>query len=409
MRAVPHGARGSWSGVASIAIASLAWSGCATPATDRPAIERRDSAGIELVINAAPAWAEHEAWRVDSGSAIELLAPGVELFRLRGVVEVDGRIVVANSGTHQLLFFDTTGAFLFARGRQGSGPADFGLIGWIQSCGAGTFVVHDRRNLRLVWWNARGEPERSWRRPLSIGNTSLQPLGLYADCSTMQRARLRGFSDPGDGYFRDTVALVRLGLDSTSLPDTVLRYLGSARYQHNQGDLLTVFAVPFAPESFVFAIGQETLHGEGSRFEYEVVRPDGSRRRIVRRADHEPILVPAESIAAYKSRQLEDEPDRLRGPVAASLDRLPYPSHFAAWDTARVDSRGNLWIRERPVGTPARWAVFDSSGRWLGHVRLPARWGLDHIGERRLVARHLDDDDVEHLLLVPIDKLQRSP
>lgn len=52
--------------------------------------------------------------------------PAQELYRVSGAVRLaDGRIVVANSGSSELRYFDSTGGYLRSVGRRGGGPGEF--------------------------------------------------------------------------------------------------------------------------------------------------------------------------------------------------------------------------------------------------------------------------------------------
>src|SRR5688500_14863048 len=63
----------------------------------------RDSAGVRIVENAAPAWTEAQAWRVEAAPALDIgTAEGEGAYQFHlvaGVVRLsDGRIVVADRG-----------------------------------------------------------------------------------------------------------------------------------------------------------------------------------------------------------------------------------------------------------------------------------------------------------------------
>ena len=50
-----------------------------------------------------------------------------QFYRVYSVIQLSsGNIVVSNSGTHELRFFDTNGNFIKATGQNGRGPGDFG-------------------------------------------------------------------------------------------------------------------------------------------------------------------------------------------------------------------------------------------------------------------------------------------
>ena len=114
---------------------ALAAAGCeAVPGGDVPpdaGTQIQDSAGIILVENARPADGSRLGWQVGSEPLISIgTVEGGEDFQLHWVDDAlklrDGRVVVANGGSHQLLVFDEAGRYLAAWGQRGEGPGDFG-------------------------------------------------------------------------------------------------------------------------------------------------------------------------------------------------------------------------------------------------------------------------------------------
>jgi hypothetical protein len=93
-------------------------------------------------------------------------APGHELYRVTGAVRLaDGRVVVANSGTSQLRFFDSTGRYLSSAGRRGGGPGEFtGNLKLLPYQGD-SLLVWDARLLRFSLFEASGKFVRTLAIP----------------------------------------------------------------------------------------------------------------------------------------------------------------------------------------------------------------------------------------------------
>src|SRR5690606_16795253 len=94
----------------------------------------RDSAGIALGEDTAAVWPEGGGWHLSPEPLVEIGvldgAPEDQLFRVVGARRLgDGRIVVANSGTHELRFYDAQGRHLRSVGREGEGPGEFRGLG----------------------------------------------------------------------------------------------------------------------------------------------------------------------------------------------------------------------------------------------------------------------------------------
>ena len=97
---------------------------------------------------AAPSWA------IDS---VPQLAIGVaegdtllEFDRANSALQLaDGRVVVANTGTNQVRFFDSTGAFVSAVGRRGQGPGEYSGALTLYRADADSLIVYDGGNQRF--------------------------------------------------------------------------------------------------------------------------------------------------------------------------------------------------------------------------------------------------------------------
>jgi len=64
-----------------------------------------------------------------------------------------------------------------------------------------------------------------------------------------------------------------------------------------------------------------------------------------------------------------------------------------------IDSVGNLWAQEvTPPGVEsATYVAFDSTGRMLGRVTMPADFRVSTIGADAVYGVWKDADDVEHI------------
>lgn len=62
----------------------------------------------------------------------------------------NGTIVVANAGTRELRFFDSSGRFLYAQGRQGEGPGEYRTLTGLWRMGGDTLVAYDRSLGRMT-------------------------------------------------------------------------------------------------------------------------------------------------------------------------------------------------------------------------------------------------------------------
>ncbi|MBA3557790.1 MAG: hypothetical protein H0W30_04235 [Gemmatimonadaceae bacterium] len=127
----------------------------------------RDSAGIQIVENVSPKWTVAERWTVADTPALKIgEAEGdtnYQLFRANDAVRLsDGRIVVANSGTHQLRFYDRDGRYLHSIGRRGGGPSEFENLGFLARFGGDSLLIYDFNGRRVSVFTSDGGFVRSF-------------------------------------------------------------------------------------------------------------------------------------------------------------------------------------------------------------------------------------------------------
>jgi hypothetical protein len=129
---------------------------------------------------AAPKPAAIPDWAVGSTPTLSIgtseADPGHELTRVSGARRQGNGIIIANSGTHELQRFDTTGRFLGVEGREGHGPGEFMGILILSPAPGDSLYVLDGENLR---WSIH-EGTGRYGRTLSGGAESLaRPAWLY--------------------------------------------------------------------------------------------------------------------------------------------------------------------------------------------------------------------------------------
>ncbi|MBA4157971.1 MAG: hypothetical protein H0X65_10905 [Gemmatimonadetes bacterium] len=66
-----------------------------------------------------------------------------------------------------------------------------------------------------------------------------------------------------------------------------------------------------------------------------------------------------------------------------------------------VDAGGSVWVREYSPfsGDPHVWLVLSPEGETLGRVTLPGNLEVLSVGHDYILARELDEDEVERVVL----------
>jgi hypothetical protein len=106
-----------------LSIISLVSAACDTGAArSGPAV--RDSAGVQIVENESYYWGEGEGWRLSESPSLDIGLlegdPNYQFYLVAGAARLsDGGIAVANSGTHEIRFYDAAGTFISSAGRKG--------------------------------------------------------------------------------------------------------------------------------------------------------------------------------------------------------------------------------------------------------------------------------------------------
>jgi hypothetical protein len=384
---------------------------CTEEAGTSPSIVR-DSAGITIVENTAPAWQEGAEWRIDAAPepAIGLVdgPPELQLFRVTGALRLDdGRIVVANSGTSELRFYDTHGSHLHTAGGRGEGPGEFTgpiqLFRW----GADSLVAWDGQLLRISVFSNDGAFARAFPVARPDPRASPRPAGIFDDGTVFIRTgRVFSSGDVTPGISRDSSALYRLRLDGTVL-DTLGVFPGSESFVTILDGGFMVDGVPFSGSLAAAIHGNRVFIGRGDTFEFEVRANDGTLLRIVRLARANAPVTP-EDIDAYRRQRLEGiDEDGIRQLLETELANTPFPEWMPPYAGLFVDALGNVWIEahQGPGQTgPAPWLIFDADGRLLGEIPGIDRFFPYDVGDDYILGRRLDELDVERVELYRIRK-----
>jgi hypothetical protein len=391
---------------------------CGDRTTVAPPVAIRDSAGIRIVENAAPAWERGREWSVAVRPAVRIGqaegAPEYAFDGVRGAARLpDGTIVVADRGSSQLRFYDPSGRFLRATGRRGRGPGEFSQIMGMIRLPGDSLLVNDAFDRALVY-----DPDGRFVRIVPLRGDGDVPfsqlLGRFSDGAFLVRSNL--LLPPG--MYRDTSPVLRLRPDG-ALQDT----LGFFPAIPMAGRGITWQPVVFGPRP-VFATTDARLYfARSDRPEARQYSAAGRLERLIR-WPWTPVPVTDAQREEYRTRQVDLPGERGR-PVPAELreqrrrvaEGATFAERFPALSRLLVDRAGNLWVQDfsvsevmqrggsQPIESePSPWRVFDPEGRWLGIVVLPARFQVLEIGDDYLLGIFRDGDGVESVQMFPLEK-----
>jgi len=372
----------------------------------------RDSAGIQIVENIDFAWQDGQGWQLSQAPLLDIgILDGdsmYQLYQVAGALKLDdGRIVVANAGSYELRFFDSTGEFLQATGRKGGGPGEFGGILWLQTYPGDSLIVYDWRNRRISFFDDEGNFGRSFQMQfLSKGGGFPIYTGVLADRSLM--VAVQEFLMSGEmktELRRDTVVYLRTDPDG-ALKDTLGSLPGGEVYTNVDEGRAVAGIRPFGRYPQQVVSGGGFYYGSSDSYEIDYYDLKGKLKRIIRRA--RPLLeITAEDIELYKQEQIEDaDQEGASQMIERLMSTVPFPETMPPYSTFAIDFEDNLWVADylRPGDEQPRWTVFNPAGQMLGVIETPERFTVHQIGSDFVLGSWADEMDVEHVQLYALVK-----
>ncbi len=297
----------------------------------------------------------------------------------------DGRLVLADGERNRLVFVDSLGAVLGTSGRDGEGPGEFRMPGWMETCGSDSLFVLDLRTQLISVLDAEGHFARSFRPPqrgsvlMACGGD-----GRFAtfDASGVPPVPLHP-SDPPPLYRGDLVSYTSTGDTLMRVPDLPIGRIGML------GTLAAVGVVDTV-----------AIVGISSSPELRRYGPDGT-------------LLGVDSLP-LETRQVTDslynaEIDRMvnsmggdsavRAQLRGMLSQVPKPDLAPLYQLLRVSPDGTEWVvTSLPTDPETDLLGRRRDGRFL-HLTLPAQLTVYEVGTDYLLGKLADQDGEDHLML----------
>jgi hypothetical protein len=387
------------------ALLALAAAACGDGA-ERSTLTMSDSAGVTIVESHAPTWGPEEGWRLSAEPLVTIGtvegADEYQLYRVRSVRRLsDGRIVIANSGTNELRFYDAAGKYLFTRGGEGGGPGEFRSMGDIWMLDDSLYLF-DFNQMRITVYSTAGEFGRTFRVRETADGGFPFPEGVLAPHSLLVR-RSPPDAEFNPGFNRDTSLFLRYSLDGEPL-DSLGWFPGDESYFGSGEDFSYGTSAPYGLRAYMLAASDLLYYGSSGTYEIEVRASDGTLKRLVRRPiPNAPVT--AEEVEEFH-RNLEERRERM-SPIWRNLySQMTLPETKPAYGRLLVDAEGNLWVADytRERDDEGTWRVFDPEGRFLGTVETPTGGRVQQIGPDFVLGIWRDELDVEYVRLYELIK-----
>lgn len=386
------------------ALVALAGVGCTSAGDAASETVRRDSAGIEIVESAGPLWGEGEGWRLSDTPTLDIGAlegaPEEQLYRVTGAFELeDGRIVVANLGSHEIRFYGADGTFESALGSEGDGPGEFQFLTALSRAGGDTLRVWDPSARRISDLSTAGEFLGSTHVSDDEGNFSNYVATLPDGRMVMSITSIPGVEGLEDGRLLERSSAYWTYSPAGEPLAELATLPGGARItrvQTSNGNVtgVNVISPPFRPDTPVGLQSDRLVAALTDRFEVRYLDVAGGLTRIVRYDDELEPITPT-LIDEWVNRAPPERRAVQRGWIAD----VPMPDFVPTAQVLVMDLEGNAWVRRYSDDreTPSRWTIIGADGAWLGTVEMPPRFRPLEIGADYVLGHWTDEVDVEHI------------
>ncbi len=353
-----------------------------------------------------------------------------EDYLLHGVADAtrlsDGRIVVANGGSSEILFYDASGQYLETAGGAGEGPGEFlGLLQLLRLPGDTLLVFSFRPG--LTWLSPEGDYVRS--QPFSLMSLERLPCRIAeANWSVLPDATLltvlednlgtSGCPPAPEEPWRTTGLVARVD------PQAAGRHPGVSPGASTFDTLAILPATERnSPNyraygrSLVLSFGPDRIYaGDTGADEILALGFEGDTLQRYR-TPFEPVPIPPAARAEEVRRTIR--PD---GSVAIGQP-YDYPAHYPLFGRLLADAQGDLWVMAYPelqepvsswrlsrvisfvVGEAgARWRVLAPDGALVAEIQTPPRFFPLEIGEDYVLGVAKDELDVEAVQLYRLER-----
>lgn len=351
-------------------LACAAWAvgalAACTAAREESAVQRSDSAGIEIVVSGGP---ERElAWQFQRLFTLGGEEDGPEaFFRMApGLIGSDagGNLLVLDPTNARIAVFDPDGRSLGTMGGRGNGPGEFGMPASISVSPDGAVAVFDFAKGRLVRFGAAREIVEEQPFPIFPAPNRQRHFEQFRDTTVVSASTARRDEGALHQILRQIV-----GSDTLVLLDLPLPQPEMALYEQCGGGL----QLPpiFAPE-IAWAARPGTVAVSSTAAYAVALWQAGRVARIVRR-DIEPVVATREQAIRHLG-----EGYRInfgRGPCLIDpgemVDKRGFADVVPPIGTLLLGPSGELWVQRFTVDPDAVAPidVFDAGGTYVGTLK----------------------------------------
>jgi hypothetical protein len=380
--------------------------------TEPGAVQRRDSAGIVIVETPSSAARAPIGWSVGQTPELQLGSAGgqeTENFhqidgRYSGGITglPDGRIVVVNAGSGELLFFGREGRFLNRVNIKGSGPGEFRVPILVPYASNDSLLIRDvgRRGFTLL--SSDGRMHRKFT-PESVPPELVTGTAGGASESGIVMITALGASPLVEGQQLRPIGVRWIRLDSAR-GEIAAQFDRHTYFVNDLGGIPFEIAVPYTTRPSAAVGVQGFFVTGGDTPDVRAFDNSGRLVRIFRLIEAPRPVTPEDVAGAIDARVAQFT--TARSEARRVFERMDIPSHWPTFQSVRVDRLGWIWAElfRPPHHLTPQWMVFDSSGVARGVIDFPPGLEVHDIGPDYVLGRWLDDLRVEYVRRYRLDR-----
>ncbi len=380
----------------------------------------RDSAGISIVENSSEGlWATGTAWTIAEELRIGTAAgdPDYQFGAITGiVVSSDETIYVLDQQASLIRAFDQSGTLQASFGTSGSGPGQFGAqVGPLLLAPGDTLYVPDMGNQRVSRFAPGGEYLDSYRIRFEEGIPFKWENARSGAIVNQVRRLAFGPDQPAD-----TMDLVAARDHEGMATDTLLRFRSGGTFSLG-GDRpqLKFFA---AEPMWTLAFGGGIWHGINDDYRIGYYDHRALVRIVTKPFDITPVGEADQRALLTAMKHLIEASGAPPQAWAQFEQIISFADDFPAYAQFLNGPGGSLWVQHLVIpstlsdeeledfnpqlglGAP-QWDIFDSEGRFLGSLELPARFQPLRFYGNRMYGIGRDELDVQYVMRFRIDGL----
>lgn len=325
-----------------------------------------------------------------------------EFLRIAGAFRLSTNwIAVVNGASNDIRLFDDRGTFVRSFGRSGSGPGEFGRIGWVGKLHDTLFVAdHSLQRVSAVALDSTPRLVRSTLLTARGGRGNFSVEGRLRDGRWLVTTYASPGFDGPPGVHRLPASAGIIAATGGAEVSWLEERPGLAVFVHNPtGNVkqASVGLAAFGPYFHAVASGRFVWCAESGSDLLERFDIENGERRSIRLPL--PQVRPSRTlVAAARAREealVRD--DRGRAWVAAKFSSKNLIEYLPRFEALIPGPSGELWV-QRYSGIhsdSAQYLVVDSALTVVAWVRVAAGFRIHEVGVDYVLGVHKNEDDLE--------------